>query len=435
MGKCLVRLLLTYTLFFCLLIQSVAQERPNYEADIRRGTKTADEFRQELEGNVVLRQGDIVITCDKAVYFPNTNQSVLTGSVVLTQESLKLYSDRLNYDGNTKISDSPGNVRIEDGPTTLIADKGVYFGEPKVAEFKQDVFIEDDSVMIDASYIRYEKITGNSYGYGSVFIRGKFSNTKLFCDTVEYSPDNYQTIATGNPILQQIDTIGVNPDYIDESELENKYLFDTLTVSCDSMDALRYPYDEQYSFIENVIVTKGDLALKCDKGYYFKDRDYFRFTGTPVIWYEESQLYGDSIIVNTTATNKLKNIQSYYNALMASETDTIYSDRINQLVGEYIDMKFDEGDISNVTSFGKSKSLYFFIDENGPDGAIQIISDKAEIIFSENEIIDMHITSDPPKNDGVKFPENEIEPDPSSKNLPGFRWNPDKPVQKTPPKR
>lgn|GEM_PF-1059857 len=430
------RILVLNITLFCFLILCSAQERPSYEADIRRGIKTDQEFIQELSGNVILRQGNITIQCENATYFPSSNQSILTGSVVLIQESLTMFSEKLNYDGNTKISDSPGSVRIEDGATILTADMGVYFGEPKIAEFRNNVFIEDDSVMIDAEYIRYEKLSGNSYGYGDVYIRGKFTNTKLFSDSVEYYPEKFYTLAIGEPILLQVDTTGVNPDYIEGTSRErDKYLYDTLSVSCDTMQAYRYPHDEQYVFNENVIVTKSELALKCDLGYYYKDRDFFQFTGSPSIWYGESQLYGDSIIMNITANNELKNIQCYANALMATIADSNYTNRINQIVGEYIDMKFINGEINNVTASGKSKSLYFLIDEGNPDGAIRISSDKTEIKFANDEIIDLFFTSDPPKNDGIQYPESDINQDPAAKNLPGFRWQPIRPIQKEPPSR
>jgi lipopolysaccharide assembly outer membrane protein LptD (OstA) len=242
-------------ILFAAVITS-SQQRPSYEADLRRGVKTDSTFVQQLEGNVILRQNDIVINCNTANYYPNTNISILTGNVKLTQESLTLYSDRLVYDGNTKVSDSPGTVKIVDGATVLTAENGIYFGDPKVAIFRDEVSIEDDSVKIDSDYIRYEKISGNSFGYGDVEIKGKFSNTQLYTDSVEYYPDEFYTLAIGNPILLQIDTVGVNPDYVSMNTESNspatedypKFLYDTLTVSADTMQAYRTPYDEHFFF-------------------------------------------------------------------------------------------------------------------------------------------------------------------------------------------
>jgi hypothetical protein len=187
-----------------------------------------------------------------------------------------------------------------------------------------------------------------------------------------------------------------------------------------------------FFFKDSVIVTKSRLTLHCKRGIYFKDRDYFSFTGTPVIWYDSTQLYGDSIIMNVTVDNQLKDVQAYENSLMVSEADSIFTSRKNQLSSEYLELNFESGDIDQAIGYGKSKSLYFFIDEGKPDGAVLISSDKSDFEFENNEIIKIHYTSDPPKNDGTQFPEKTVSKDPNSINLPGFRWSPNKPVQKVP---
>jgi lipopolysaccharide export system protein LptA len=419
-------------------ISSNAQNRPNYEADLRRGIKTDEEFIQELSGNVILRQDNITIKCNNAIYYPNSNESILTGNVRLIQETLTLFTDKLEYNGDTKVSTSPGDVRIVDRKTELTAESGVYFGEPKIAEFRDDVFIEDDSVMIDADYIRYEKVTRNSYGYGNVKIQGKFSNTILYSDSVEYYPDIFYTIALGDPLLYQIDTVGVNPLFIENSETESeikfdKFLYDTLSVSSDTMRAYREPFDEKYLFDDNVVVTKEELSLGCNSGTYFKDRNFFSFVEDPKIWYADSQLYGDSIVLNVTEDNNLKDVQSYRDAVLVVLQDSLFMDRKTHLTGEYIDLDFFDRQIDRIQAFDKTKSLLFFIDEGKPDGALQISSEKAEIIFSDNEITDIHYSTDPPKNEGVLFPEDDVRPNPSEKNLPGFRWTPERPEQREPP--
>ncbi|GAB5465172.1 MAG: hypothetical protein Kapaf2KO_06080 [Candidatus Kapaibacteriales bacterium] len=407
-----------------------AQDRPSYEADLRRGVKNENGSYQELEGSVILRQDNITIYCNNATYYPETNQSLLTGSVVLVQDSLTLYSERLTYDANTKISRSPGSVRIENKKTTLVADEGTYLGISKIADFINNVFIEDDSVKINAQRIIYEKISGNSYGYKEVEIKGKYSDTRLYCDSVEYYPDQFFTLATGDPLLVQIDTVSVNKENNDTILGSSKFIFDTLAVSSRLMEAYRIPLDEHYIFTDSVIMTKSELTLKCEKGIYFKDRDYFSFVGEPVIWYDENQLYGDSILVNVTKTRKLKNIQSYINALMVSEADSIYSFRKNQLSSDYIDMQFVESEIDLVLTYGNTKNLYFLMDEGIPDGALRILSDNLAIEFIDGEMTELDYSKDQPFNEGKQIPEKTLRSDNSLLTLPGFRWTEKKPKQK-----
>ncbi|MFB3056744.1 MAG: OstA-like protein, partial [Ignavibacteriaceae bacterium] len=57
---------------------------------------------REIYSNVVLTQGNVVITCDLAIQFLARNNSILKGNVIAKQESLTIKTDEGFYFGNER---------------------------------------------------------------------------------------------------------------------------------------------------------------------------------------------------------------------------------------------------------------------------------------------------------------------------------------------
>jgi len=57
---------------------------------------------REVHGHVIINQGAVRITCDKAVQYLSRNEVELIGNVVVTQDSIIIKTERGFYYGNTK---------------------------------------------------------------------------------------------------------------------------------------------------------------------------------------------------------------------------------------------------------------------------------------------------------------------------------------------
>ncbi|MCG6959446.1 hypothetical protein LJE82_06080, partial [bacterium BMS3Abin03] len=75
-------------LFFVpVLTAQEKQEVIKVVGDSLRGKMINGESVREVFGNVVLTQGNVVVTCDEAIQYISKNNARLTGNVILKQDS------------------------------------------------------------------------------------------------------------------------------------------------------------------------------------------------------------------------------------------------------------------------------------------------------------------------------------------------------------
>lgn len=408
------RAALHIALFLSLMIAALAQDKPvNYSADSLIGTMSEQGPVRELFNNVKITYGDVYLTGDYCLELVDQKVAKMRGNVTMTQNDLRMYAPAIEYNGISKLSKATGDVHIIDGKTLLNAKRGVYDGKLNIAHFHDSVDVEDDSVIVFGDYIQYNKRTGNSFAYGNVLIKGKFTNALLKADTVEYYPDQFYFVSRGNPVLNQVDT----------ASADSIPVFDTLSIQSSRMESYRYPDNEYYVFDDSVRINRGTMAAKCDSAVYYRTKGTFELYGVPVVWYENSQLYGDTINIILDG-NKLKNILSNGNAFSGTNEDTTQAEMINQLAGAKIRMNFAGGEIDTIQSEGNSKSTYFSISEDSLVDAHQHDASKINIIFEEKEI-DRIVFID--RINAVAVPENIYQRNFREFYLPNFRWRNDRP--------
>lgn len=393
-----------------------SQEKIYYFADRFEGSETPDGAIKEYFGNVKLVQGDVTITCDYAKLFERTNISNLSGNVKLVQKDLTMKTEKATYYGNEKFTKSDTELEIRDSKTYLKAKRGDYSSLTNIANFYEDVFVEDDSVIVNANFLRYNKKTQESYAYNNVLIKGKFNNSYLISDTLIYIPKEKYSISYGNPVLFQVDSV-MN---------ERVISFDTLSISSDTMEAFRYIDNEHYLFTSNVEIIRDDVKAKSQLATYFRTKDIFVLEQSPVIWYEKSQLYGDSITIELNKS-KLKKITSVNNAFSISKDIKEYSQFLNQLSGNKIEMFFKEGKINKIVTTANAQSLYFSQNDKGVVDAHKHSCNKIEMFFKDDELEKINFLENV---NAEAIPYQDLKSGVKQYNLPRFKWSKNFPKEK-----
>ena len=92
---------------------------------------------REVYGNVVLTQGNVIITCDKAIQYISLNNAELIGNVVVKQDSMTIETPRGYYYGDERKSESNSGVKLDDKKVILTADSGEYFFNDDKAIFRR----------------------------------------------------------------------------------------------------------------------------------------------------------------------------------------------------------------------------------------------------------------------------------------------------------
>ena len=424
---------ITTSIFLIIFINLLsAQQFQNSDNDIILenadnlvGSNLTDASFREFMGNVVFSHKNIRAKCDFAKQFLTENRADMRGNVIITQSTMTLKSPKIAYYGNTGIAYADDSVSILDRGTFLRAEQGIYDSRSLVADFYGNVFIDDDSARIYANHIIYERKSRNSFAYGDVRIFGKQTNVVLTADTVfSITEENYSK-AVSNPILFQIDTVVTYHDTSVKKLPEIR--FDTLTISSDTMQAYRTPGNEFYQFTGKVEIVRGGVAAKSSEAVYFKNAELFILRNMPVVWYDNTQLYADSIVI-FMKNNELKEIRAFNNANAVSQNDTSDNSRKNQISGNDILIKIDSSKISRIESYKDAKSLYYFTDEKGSNGVDRKSTDTIKVVFESGEVNKIYWLG---MTVSEFFPENLVFNEPSAYNLPAYKWNNDKPKKKS----
>jgi lipopolysaccharide export system protein LptA len=438
---------ISFLIYFLLPVFLCCQEKGELTTiigDSLMGKIINGESVREVIGNVILTQGNIKITCDRATQFLASNNAILEGNVVVTQDTLTIYTDKGYYNGNERIARSDvgvklndkkviltatsgdyffnenkaffsGNVKLFDTLNTLTSDKLTYFKDEEKAIAVGNVAIQDttNTILADSLvYFRRDKIT---YAENNVRIIDSQNNSVIYgSNLVDYGKKKY-TLMTDFPLLIQIDTTGG--------------VKDSLIISSRIMESYN---DSSKKFIatDSVRIVRGEFASKNNYSIFFRNEDKIVTMkrnpdeSFPVLWYEITQLSGDSIHIYLTK-NKLDSIQVFKNGFILSQNKT-YTNRYDQISGDKIILYFDSLGINHTDVTGNVLSIYYTYENEDPNGLTKSSAQKAKIIFRDKKVDVVKLYGSPVSD---YYPENLVEGNELNYTLPAFIIVKDRPTK------
>lgn len=363
-------------------------------ADSLVGFNSSEPYRNYI-GNVRFTQGEVKVSSDFAKHFIEQNKAIMRGGVRLDQKSLSLFSERVDYNGNSKIAESKSRLKLIDGSVVLEADSGLYYFEPRIAEFSGNISVEDDTTLIFSDFLLHHRKDAYSLAEGNAAVFEKYAGAFLVAGRIENIPAKNFSAAYSNPKLFRLDSAFRDDEFVG---------FDTLAVSSDTMYSFRGK-EKKYIFDKNVVFAQNDLFAQCDSSVYFGDIGLIKLFKAPILWYENSQITADSIMVYFSK-NSLDSIIANGNALSVSKSMEKYSDRIDQISGNDIIIKMKNSNISFLESIGKARSLYFmYTEDEFGDGLIKHSADRIEVDFSDDDIEDINWLNNVT---GEMYPEKQV---------------------------
>lgn len=399
---------------------------------------------REVSGNVILTQGNVKITCRKAIQYLSRNDAELIGDVVATQDTLTIKTERGFYYGNLRKTSSNSGVILNDKKVILTADSGEYYFDENKAVFQSNVKLYDTASILTSQqliYLRNEdraiatdnvKIIDSvntiyadtidhfrkkqiTFASGSVVIRNNENNSMVFGEHLEdYRQEKY-TIIDKLPMLVQVDT----SKSTDSLGFETITL-DTLFITCKVIEVYREPL-QKFIATDSVKIIRGLFASKNDLTIYFKDdekiitRKISDEHKQPVLWYDNSQLTGDSITIYIS-DKKIRELDVEGNAFMLSQNKN-FIQRFDQSSAASIKMFFEDNKIQQAEFFGNVYSIYYLYEEEQPNGLMKANSQDAVIIFDENEVSEVKLYGNPGSE---YYPEQQVSGNEKSFQLPKF---------------
>ncbi|HEY6906084.1 MAG TPA: OstA-like protein [Ignavibacteriaceae bacterium] len=444
-------------LFVVALLSSYAFSQEQGEmitvvGDSLVGRITGGETTREVYGNVVLTQGNVVITCSKAIQYISRNDAELIGDVIVKQDSMTIKTPRGFYYGNERRAESSAGVQLDDKKVILTADSGEYFFNDDKAVFRSRVTLYDTASTMTSQKLTYFKNEDRAIAMGNVKIVQKdniidadtlehfrktritFANSRVRIENrnnrvqifgehlMDYAQD-FHTIIDKSPLLIQIDTVRTRrPDSLIVNNDSTEIKFDTLIIKSKSMESWRDTIN-RFEAQDSVKIWRGNFASLNDYSLYKKGEEeiitYRRKEGDmqPVLWNEETQLTGDSVAI-FLKDNVVQALDVTKSAFVLSPNEN-YRDRFNQISGDKLIMYFDSGDISRVEVKGSVYNVYYmYTDEQKPNGLTQSSAESAAINFKDKKISEVRLYGSP-KSD--YYPENMVGGKERTFELPRFK--------------
>ncbi len=380
-------------------------------ADSLIGKRIDGENIRELVGNVILEQQDVLVYCDRAIHYPARNGAFLEGNVRVVEDTVTLLADQGFYDGNARILDGEGNLYLDDGVTHLTADYGKYYIDEKVAEFWENVVVVDPAGIVYSDHLIHRRDKELSTATGNVRVVDRDRGATIYGQLLEYDSETGFSSMKESPVLVHMDTTATGD-------------IDTLIVQSKVMESVLEDTVRRFIAIEEVAINRADLSARGAKTVYFVDRDELSLTGSPIMWYQENQITGDSIHVRLEE-QRLRTLEVYERSFVISKSDDRHPQRYNQLTGVELTMWFKDDDIEMVEVRDQATSVYYLYEEMLPNGLNHVTGDTINLYFIDSELEELKIIGG---IEGKYHPEPRVRGREETFNLPGFNWRDDRPV-------
>lgn len=430
-------------------------------------------------GTVVFTQGDsLKMTCNTIEYDGKTKTAIAIGNVNLQRPDMNLKTERLDLDRiNSKAFYNTKGIII-DSASTLTSNRGTYFMEQKKYRFTSDVTIVNPDYVVNSEQLDYFTELNQAYLYGNSKIKGEAYT--ILCERGFYDLDREKGIFKKNATLYYDNKIIKGDSLYFESERDyaaatkNISIFDSLNNSI-----ITGHYGEIFKAKDSAIITRRAMAInivdqdslfihadtlvatgpeekRILRGYYdvrilksdirgrsdsiyldesigltkllnkpltkkqeqvFTEAD--RNANNPVLWFGESQMSGDKILLlSDLATKKLDSIKITQNVFII-EKDTLSDDGFQQIKGGLLNGAFKEGKLDNIVITKNTEMVYYLYN----DEDLQLIGiDKTtcsalQMNFVDGQIDDITFLVSPI---GDVYPEEEIPR--NDRTLKGFVW-------------
>ncbi len=336
-----------------ILISSVAkaQEVEIKHTDVFRSVVENGEIVNKFIGNVKLKRGDAIVTCDSAFqYLDRENSLMLGGDVKLVQaDTLFLDCDHVYFDGRNDFMTASGNVKLWDPSIRIESDRLYYSRNRKVA------YYDDGGVILMPGYRLKSK---KAYYYlDSAFMHFKDSvvgvgeGDTLEGDSLDYYTKERKVVFLGPTIVKSesgmMQTRG--GEYFTKTKIA--YLTSRSHIEDSSFyiegDTLYYEQLEKngYGMGRIKIYSKSEDILLLGEGFRNRDGgDYSKVWGDPVVrWVDKMDtlwIKADTLVKQTLDTTDLlkcyRNV-SIFRDDMQGICDSLVYNRSDSLLNMYVD--------------------------------------------------------------------------------------------------
>jgi lipopolysaccharide export system protein LptA len=363
-----------------------------------------------------------VLTSQEGWYFSDARDAYFKKNVVVKDPAYTIETDSVLYNSETQITRFISFTKIIDSSGRIIKTRdGFYDQKTGKAEFSQRPEMTDGKTTMIADNFQSDDSTGISIASGNAIV---YDSTSTLIGGVIYRNKKTEAIlATRKPLLiikQDNDSIYVSADTLFSARLTDLYYAkDSLTMDSTTRINLKKLAEKDsanryFEAYNHVRIFNDSLQAVCDSMFYSFQDSVFRLYRDPVVWNNDNQITGDTILL-FTRNKKAHKIQAFEHSFMVNKLD---SQAYNQIRSTRMDGYFTEGNIDSVRARGSAECIYYIQDDDSAyTGVNESKCDVMDIYFRERELQRVVFRS---SVTGTLWPIRQKSP--GEMRLQNFRW-------------
>jgi lipopolysaccharide export system protein LptA len=366
-----------------------------------KGTLTTPTLEYDVNTKVgIYRNGgrvvnkETVLTSEEGFYYADLKDVYFKKRVKLKDPAYDLESDSLLYNTETETVRFIAETFIKDSSGRTIRTKeGFYDKRTGNAEFGQSPVITDKDIQVTGQTIKSDDSSGITQIFGRGIIIDTANKTTVLADTIFFNKKNESFLAFAKPLMiieQEQDSIFVAADTLFSARLTDLYGIKDSVVKIDTLKGVKIvdsktkdSTNRYFEAFRNVRIFSDSLQAVCDSMFYSFRDSVFRLYDEPVVWSNENQVTGDTILI-FTKNKKADRMQVFKNSFIAS---LVKPEIFNQVKSIRMDAYFIDGNIDSVRARGAAECVYYIQDEDSAfTGINQSSADLMDVYFKEREV-------------------------------------------------
>jgi lipopolysaccharide export system protein LptA len=360
-------------------------------------------------GNIVSKKNDNRLVSCEGIYDSNNEFFFFRDSVVLNNPQYRVETDTLQYGNSSEVAYFYGPTFIYSDANTIYCENGFYDTFNDISQFNKNAYIDNGKQLLKGDSLWYSRNEQLGKAYLNVSVVDTADRFVIQGDYGEYDDAKGRNYVTGNAEMLQYD------------------LTDTLFLHGDTLMAVQDSLigNRVYAY-PSVKFFRKDMQGAADSLIYASDDSLIYMFTKPVLWADDLQITGDTILIRTYG-GMVEKLFVFDHAFMVNKVD---SAKYNQIKGKRLTGFFEENDLRRILIRGNGQSLFYATEEEKIDttsieppvikyiGVNKAICSNIEIFMLDKEIDRILFLVKP---EGSFYPVEQLPSD--AKLFDGFIWD------------
>jgi lipopolysaccharide export system protein LptA len=267
-------------------------------------------------------------------------------------------ADRLEGVRSTGEHILSGNVRFRHGDLVLETQRAVWERPQNRVVSEQGMRVTQHGSLLTADRGTYDRGTDRALAEGRVFMRDSAGEVEARADRLDYDRVTRIAQLSGNPVAKRFYPAGRSYPGGDSSAVPEEVSADTLVIR-----GRKLRYNDSLGVAEaegQVVITRRDLRITCDRAEYRGKQDSLILRGSPVAKIGESEIRGTLIRMGMEGESlRGLRVRGSAEALSVEKATDSSRARQSRVTGDSLFAAFKGGALDSVEVFTKAEGTYW----------------------------------------------------------------------------